>query len=251
MGRKLMVRTNRNTETTEAHAGNSTEKQSFEESLIWDKEYGSLQVIPSSTRESPSKALLLFSEILHFENKKVLDAGCGIGRNSIFLAQKGCEVHAVDISKVALNKLKSAAKKAGVEERIIVHNVSIDNKFPFEENSFDIIIDSYVFCHFIDQISKQKYRDELYRLIRDEGYVFISLFSVDDRYYKEFIELGNNDNIVVDKNNGITKQLYTEECIKEFFSVKFTIHYFVKFEFIDLVLGKPYMRSILALILKK
>ncbi len=58
-----------------------------------------MKVIPSSTRMLPSKALVLFSEILGFKNlHNVLDAGCGIGRNSIYLAQKGCEIHAVDFS---------------------------------------------------------------------------------------------------------------------------------------------------------
>src|SRR4029450_8873368 len=89
--------------------------------LNWPKP--SFKVIPSSTRALPSKALLLFSEILDFKRiNRVLDAGCGIGRNSVYLAQKGCEVHAVDISRIALNKLRDAALKAGVLEKITIYN---------------------------------------------------------------------------------------------------------------------------------
>src|SRR5262245_52972785 len=112
---------------------------------LWNREYGTLKVIPSSTRTLASKAILLFSEILDFKRfEKVLDAGCGIGRNAIYLAEKGCQVHAVDISEIALNKLQAAALKGGVTEQITIHNTALES-FPFEDNSFDLVIDSYVF----------------------------------------------------------------------------------------------------------
>ena len=38
---------------------------------------------------------------------KVLDLGAGEGRNSIFLAEKGFDVTAIDISEIGINKLKN------------------------------------------------------------------------------------------------------------------------------------------------
>ena len=64
---------------------------------IWDREYSEACVIPSSSREAPSHALLLFSELLGFRDmKRALDAGCGNGRNSLYLAQFGVQVEAID-----------------------------------------------------------------------------------------------------------------------------------------------------------
>ena len=129
------------------------------EKELWEREYSTLKVIPSSTRTLPSKALLLFSEILGFENMHyVLDAGCGIGRNSIYLAQKGCDVHAVDFSETALDQLHKTALEAGVRHKIHTYNCSLEDPFPFQENSFDLVLDSYVFCHFTDEHFKQNYR---------------------------------------------------------------------------------------------
>lgn len=224
-----------------------------QEAQLWDREYGILKVIPSSTRALPSKPLLLFSEILSFENmRNVLDAGCGIGRNSVYLAQKGCKVHAVDYSEMALKVLDNAAARSGVRERISTYNCMLGETFPFEAGYFDLVLDSYVFCHFIDDAFRQNYRKELHRVTKPGGIVFSSVFSFEDEYYKEILEKnGGKHNIVTDPNNGITKRLYTEREIKDFFSVDFEVLYFTKFEFSDIVLGNTYRRSILALAMRK
>lgn len=223
------------------------------EAQLWDREYGTLKVIPSSTRALPSKALLLFSEVLNFKNMvNVLDAGCGTGRNSIYLAQKGCKVYAVDYSETALKVLDDAAAQAGVRERISTQNSMLGETFPFEAGYFDLVLDSYVFCHFIDDAFRLNYRKELHRVTKPGGMVFSSVFSFEDEYYKEILEKnGGKSNIVTDPNNGITKRLYTEQEIKDFFSVDFDILYFIKFEFSDIVLGDTYRRSVLALALRK
>jgi tellurite methyltransferase len=41
-------------------------------------------------------------------NARVLDLGCGVGRNALYLAQQGLEVHALDISEVAVEHLRAA-----------------------------------------------------------------------------------------------------------------------------------------------
>jgi SAM-dependent methyltransferase len=223
------------------------------EVALWDREYDTLKVIPSSTRTLPSKPLLLFSEILNFDQMHtVLDAGCGIGRNATYLAQKGCRVHAVDYSKIALKELDYAARRSGVRERIVTYNCKLEETFPFDAGYFDLVLDSYVFCHFLDDEFRRNYRKELHRVTKPGGIVFSSIFSFEDEYYKEILEKGGGKhNIVTDPNNGITKRLYTEDEIKEFFSVYFEVLHLVKFEFSDVVLGKTYRRSVLALALRK
>jgi ubiquinone/menaquinone biosynthesis C-methylase UbiE len=222
-------------------------------SADWDKEYNNYKVIPSSTRTLPSKALTLFSELLQFHrNLKVLDAGCGIGRNAVYLAQKGCEVHAVDFSDAALQQLNSLAKREGVANKISSYKHPLEEPFPFTDNSFDIALDSYVFCHFTNANLQLHYRDELHRVTKPGGTIFSSLFSVTDEYYAEILKKqGHGGKIVIDPNNGITKQLYTEADVKMFFSERFDIQYFVEFQFQDIVLGTPFRRNIFALVLRK
>jgi methylase of polypeptide subunit release factors len=71
----------------------------------WEKELSQKHAIPSSTRAEPAKALVLYAELLGLGSPlKVLDAGSGNGRNTVYLAQRGCEVTAVDFCDFALNE---------------------------------------------------------------------------------------------------------------------------------------------------
>lgn len=222
-------------------------------SVLWDREYETLKVIPSSIRTTPSKALLLFSEILGLEEGgTALDAGCGTGRNSIYLARKGYDVYAIDFSNVALAKLHDLVTQAGLRHKIRSYDRSLAEPLPFPDNFFSLALDSYVSCHFIDKDPKRHYWRELLRVVRPGGRVFSSVFSVEDSYYGPMIDdAGRETKIILDPNNGIRKELYTEREIKEFFGKDFKLEYFTKFEFEDFVLGQSYWRSILISILSK
>src|SRR5260370_25874066 len=98
---------------------------------VGNREYASIKAIPSSTREQPAKALVLFADLLGFSNgARVLDAGCGNGRNSVFLAQRGCRVTAVDFSEEAVNETKRTPRLAGQERKIDVLDAFIGDPLP-------------------------------------------------------------------------------------------------------------------------
>lgn len=69
-------------------------------------------------------------------NLKVLDAGCGEGKNSAFIGQLGIEVYSVDISKVAIEKAKNLWKDINC---ITWENFDL-TKLDFKPSSFDIIV---------------------------------------------------------------------------------------------------------------
>ncbi len=75
-----------------------------------------------------------------FKAVKILDIGCGSGMQTLTLAKyfPDSQITATDIHQPFLDELRKRAKIAGLEERIITHQASMDN-LPFEEKSFDII----------------------------------------------------------------------------------------------------------------
>ncbi len=70
---------------------------------------------------------------------KVLDVGCGPGRQTLILAQEtGGEITAVDNHQPYLDELLARAEKQGLDERIITECCSMDD-MRFDDVSFDLV----------------------------------------------------------------------------------------------------------------
>jgi SAM-dependent methyltransferase len=63
---------------------------------------------------------------------RCLDVACGLGEQSIWAAQQGYDVVAIDASDVAITALNSAALRYGVRDRIDSRVVDLDQGLPTE-----------------------------------------------------------------------------------------------------------------------
>ena len=66
-----------------------------------------------------------------------LDLACGLGRHTLWLANRGWQVCAVDVSKVAIGKLNQAAHKLNVNLDLVVGDAS---EYNFDPVRFDLIV---------------------------------------------------------------------------------------------------------------
>jgi len=102
---------------------------------------------------------------------KVLDIGCGEGKDAVFLARCGYDVSAFDISEAGLEKTKRLAEKACVPVKVFRANIwdyRLDEKY-------DVLYSSGT-LHYI----KPKLRDEImsnYKAhVNDNGFVIFHVF---------------------------------------------------------------------------
>jgi SAM-dependent methyltransferase len=107
---------------------------------FWDKRYGSADRIWSG-RPNPG----LVAEVAELAPGRVLDIGAGEGADAIWLAERGWDVVAVDISSVALERGRRQAAIAGseVSDRITwVHADLLATGLP--SGPFDLVSSHYM-----------------------------------------------------------------------------------------------------------
>jgi SAM-dependent methyltransferase len=103
----------------------------------------------------------------------VLDIGCGLGDNAIYLAKNGHNVTGLDISPTALITAERRAGDAGVDVRFAVTD---STKLDGYTDAFDTIVDSGMF-HCLDDDGKRSYAAAAHRATRPGATLLISCFS--------------------------------------------------------------------------
>lgn len=101
----------------------------------WDSRYAEQQRLWSG---NPNGALV--AEVEGLSPGRVLDVGCGEGADAIWLARRGWDVTALDVSSVALERAQQHAREAGVEIRW-VHAGLAEAELP--PASFDLVSAQY------------------------------------------------------------------------------------------------------------
>lgn len=105
--------------------------------------------------------------------KKVLDLGSGLGRHSIYFAQQGFEVSAIDISDYAVNYLKAWSEKENLDIDIKLGDMI---SLPYEDNSFDCVFAYHSISH-TDTLGTKKVISEIERVLKQGGEVYTSICS--------------------------------------------------------------------------
>ena len=130
----------------------------------WDKVYKEGQTPWDTGVQSSELIKVLDSGIV--SPCPALDLGCGIGTNAIYLAQKGFDVTAVDISKLAIKKATAKAKEVGVKVRFM--QAELPDAHILSGEVFEFIFDRGCF-HSIDSENRPHFADMLARLSRKDS----------------------------------------------------------------------------------
>ena len=115
-----------------------------------------------------------------YDKLQVLDLGCGIGRNCIYIAEKykniNCTVECVDLLEVAIEKLRQNAKEHNVSSHIIGIVKSIE-EYDISVNAFDFIMAISALEHIDTEQSFIKKLFEIKNGLRKDGIVCLVINS--------------------------------------------------------------------------
>ncbi|NMG08653.1 methyltransferase domain-containing protein [Brasilonema sp. UFV-L1] len=117
-----------------------------------------------------------------FQGARVLDAGCGFGGTSLWLAKEyGARVVGVNISSDQVARANHYAKKRGLDDFVSFENVNLLNT-GLPDGSFDIFWAQESLLHILD---KQLFLAEAYRLLKPGGKLVVQDSYLFNRTYSQ------------------------------------------------------------------
>ncbi|WP_419875812.1 class I SAM-dependent methyltransferase [Candidatus Pristimantibacillus sp. PTI5] len=124
--------------------------------------------------------IYLFDQLLKgriTKEMRILDAGCGTGRNLVYLLRSGYEVFAVDRSEAAIQEVQRLGAAYAPDWQSDQARVEPVEQMSFADASFDFAISSAV-LHFADNEAHfEQMVNELWRVLAPGGRLFARLAS--------------------------------------------------------------------------
>ena len=124
--------------------------------------------------------IYLFDQLLkgRFSHcKKVLDVGCGYGRNLVYFLKNDFEVFGVDQNAEAIDEVKRLSTELNPHNQTENFQVALVEDLPFDDQSFDLVICSAVLHFANDQQHFEKMVKSMRRVLKPGGYLFSRLAS--------------------------------------------------------------------------
>ncbi len=119
--------------------------------------------------------IYLFDQILRGrfnKSQKILDAGCGEGRNLIYFIRENYQVYGIDQNADAIGMLQYLAKSISPDYPLSRFTTGDVNSLPYSDHEFDVVISSAVLHFAENEDGFMKQFHELMRVLKQEGILF-------------------------------------------------------------------------------
>ena len=144
------------------------------------------------------------------KTSKILDVGAGTGKYSIYFKKQGYDVTSVELVKQNINTFKSNLN----DLEIPIYQGNAINLSMFKNNTFDLVLFFGPMYHLISQEEKIKALNEAKRVVKNNGYIFISYCM--NEY--AMITHGFKENFIKKEINNINKDFTIKSNEKDLYS---------------------------------
>jgi len=136
---------------------------------------------------------------------KILDAGCGMGRNMELFSQLGHEIHGIDQNEQVIKRLKLKIKETNSSINPMNVGVGEMGDLPFDDGEFDFVICNAV-LHFAKDVNHfETMFTDLVRVLKSKGVLFLRFVSshtienLADKFNTTLLLADESTRFVVDK----------------------------------------------------
>ena len=149
--------------------------------------------------------------------KRILELGCGQGRDTIFFASNGFDVHAIDASKVAIENINQRKGQKNIS--LDLRHFKARQALPYDSSYFDAVY-SHMFYNmrFTDEELRSLFK-ESNRVLKNNGLLYFSVRSDKDVLYNKGKKIDNN----IYEINGFQIRFFTKRQIQSFLENYFEI----------------------------
>lgn len=184
-------------------------------SKIWDKVYSNDSAFFG---EEPSDfAQKCYSDFKRYDVKRLLELGCGQGRDSVFFASNGLDVYAVDSSKVAIENINQKIRGKNISLHLSYFEVR--QTLPFDSSHFDAVYSHMFYNMRFTDVELSFLFKESSRVLKNNGLLYFSVRSDNDVLYNKGKKIGNN----IYEINGFQIRFFSKPQISSFLSDYFEI----------------------------
>jgi len=124
--------------------------------------------------------IYLFDQLLRGRIRpgvRILDAGCGVGRNLVYLLREGYEVHAVDQDPQAVAEVRHLAQILAPKLPATNFQLATLEILPYADSYFDVVICNAVLHFAQDDAQFRAMLKGMWRTLRTGGMLFCRLTS--------------------------------------------------------------------------
>jgi tellurite methyltransferase len=142
----------------------------------------------SEDEEAFSREPLPLVKILveHLQTGKILEIGAGGGRNALFLASQGYEVHAMDISTLAVERLTQQAREKGINLDAVASDI-VEEEL---KDDYDAIICTSMLHHLAKEDAETVIK-KMQKHTKPQGFNLITAFTQNGDFYKNHPDTNN------------------------------------------------------------
>ncbi|HEY4398646.1 MAG TPA: class I SAM-dependent methyltransferase [Acidimicrobiia bacterium] len=148
---------------------------------------------PEMYGDAPSEAAVAAAdEFATVDVATVLELGAGQGRDTLYLARRGFQVHALDYASDGIEAIEAKADIEGLGDRVTVGLHDVRQRLPFADAAFDAAYSHMLLCMALTTPELERLAGDLRRVLRPGGHVVYTVRTTDDAHYGAGIAHGDD-----------------------------------------------------------